>query len=85
MKKYEFVRMRKKAFGEYYAYEGNTDRTHRDVINEMAAKGWRFVDNIPVDLDGYGKLRYYDLVFEKEIDQQKKVTFVTTESDILPF
>ena len=69
MKKYEFVRMHKKAFGEYFADDGKNNRTHRDVINEMAAKGWKYVDNIPVDMDGYGKLRYYDLVFEKEIDQ----------------
>ena len=66
MKKYVFVSMRKKAFGSYVADDGKGERSHRDVINEMAAGGWKYVDNIPVEMDSYGKLKHYDLVFEKD-------------------
>ncbi|MBP7185171.1 MAG: DUF4177 domain-containing protein [Ruminococcus sp.] len=68
MKQYRFVGMKRKMLGEYVT-EDETERSHRNVVVEMAGQGWRFINYIPVDMDGYGKLKRYDLVFEKDTDE----------------
>jgi len=39
---------------------------HREVIDEYAKKGYRFVSFIPTSIEGYGRITAYDLVFEKD-------------------
>ena len=35
----------------------------------MAEKGWKYVDHIPVGINGYGGATYIDLVFEKDVEE----------------
>ena len=37
---------------------------HRSVIDEYAAKGFKYVGYIPTNLSGYGKYMEVDLIFE---------------------
>ena len=39
---------------------------HRLLIDEYAAKGWRFVSAIEIESNGHGVPKRYDLIFEKE-------------------
>ncbi len=67
MKNYEFIRLKYKMLkGGYVTSKEDGYRDHRTVIREMAAQGWRFVSNLPIETDGYGKVNEYDLVFERE-------------------
>lgn len=66
MKKYEYVRMKLKPFDSKYSRRDGNDETHRDVIGEFAARGYRFVGIVPVRSDSYGRIKEYDLVFEIE-------------------
>lgn len=45
---------------------GPEGQSYRDVVNEMASKGWRFVSEVPVSQNGQGKILSLDLVFERE-------------------
>ena len=47
----------------------NTLQNHRDIINNLAMDGWRFVCAIPTRNQGYGAISELDLVFEKEIKE----------------
>lgn len=66
MKKYEFIRMKYKLLkGGYVTSKEDGYRNHRTVIAEMAAQGWRFVGNLPIEAAGdYSYPVEYDLVFE---------------------
>lgn len=58
MKRYEYVPIENtKMFGA--KFEG-----HREIINEYAEKGYRYVGYIPSEIAGI--LIKFDLVFEKE-------------------
>ncbi len=39
---------------------------HRDIINEMSDKGYRYVGWIPTKIFGYGNIDTVELIFEKE-------------------
>ena len=68
MKKYEFIRMKYKMMkGGYVTSKEDGYRDHRTVIREMAAQGYRFVGNLPIEAIGSNSYPYeYDLVFERE-------------------
>ena len=58
---------------EYVSYRtgggfwfGN-DGSHREVINEYAAKGWRYVGYVPLSFTSHGGTEEVDLIFEREI------------------
>ena len=68
MKKYVYVRMYRKMLGNYVSSKKSGQITHRQVIDEMALKGWEYVDHIPVENSGYGVTSSYDLVFVKDIE-----------------
>ena len=60
MKKYEYVSVRTNRF-----FGAKSDK-HREIIDEYAEKGWRYVGFIPTKMSDYGKLKEMDLVFEKD-------------------
>ncbi|WP_302771449.1 DUF4177 domain-containing protein [Anaerotignum lactatifermentans] len=37
-----------------------------EIIDDYAAKGWRYVGFIPANMNDYGKLKDIDLIFEKD-------------------
>lgn len=65
MKKYKYVRMKCKTFGSTYSHKGENGKlNHREVIDDFAARGYRFVGTVPVNVECYGRIREFDLVFE---------------------
>lgn len=40
---------------------------HREIINQYAAQGYRFVAVIPMEMKINGCVRKMDLIFEKEV------------------
>lgn len=45
---------------------GAGSKEHRRLIDEYAAKGYRYVGFIPVNMTDYGKIKDVDLIFEIE-------------------
>lgn len=39
---------------------------HRELIDKYSQEGWRFITAIPTVFGGYGQVKEFDLVFEKE-------------------
>lgn len=60
MKKYAYVSVH---IGEFI---GASSEHHREIIDDYAAKGWRYVGFIPTNMNDYGKLKDIDLIFEKD-------------------
>lgn len=42
---------------------------HREIINEYAARGYRYVGFIPTKITDYGKIKELDLIFEVPEEQ----------------
>lgn len=61
MKKYEYVALH---IGRFF---GARSEEHRKIINDYAAKGYRYVGYIPTNMNDYGKLKDIDLVFEMDV------------------
>lgn len=61
MKKYEYVR---KSIATFWK-AGSTD--HRQIIDEYAARGFRYVGYIPTKIEGYGRVTEIDLIFEMDV------------------
>lgn len=61
MKKYEYVNINIDGF------LGSGSEEHRQIIDEYAAKGYRYVGYIPTYITSHGKIVEMDLIFE--IDQ----------------
>lgn len=40
---------------------------YREIVNERANNGWRFVGYIPTKQRGTGHMQEIDLIFEKEV------------------
>ena len=60
--KYEYVNVKNANFWTAKSFE------HREIINDYAQKGYRFVCFIPTTIEGYGRITSFDLVFEKNED-----------------
>ncbi len=60
MKKYEYVSVH---IGKFV---GAKSKEHRAIIDEYAAKGYRYVGYIPTNISDHGKIKTMDLVFERE-------------------
>ena len=58
MKKYEFKTIHISKF------IGSKSEEHREIIEEYAKKGYRYVGFIPTNINDYGKIKDIDLVFE---------------------
>ena len=61
MKKYVYVNI------NINALIGAGSEEHRQIIDEYAAKGYKYVGYIPTNISDYGKIKKMDLIFE--IDQ----------------
>jgi len=61
VKKYEYVRL---TIG---GFVNSKCEYHRDIIDRYAAKGYRFVGNIPTKIEAYGRITEIDLIFEIEV------------------
>ena len=46
---------------------GSSSEEHRQIIDEYASKGYKYVGYIPTEMTGHGQILMMDLVFE--IDQ----------------
>jgi hypothetical protein len=60
--KYEFVNVK------ISKLVGAKSEEHRKIIQEYAAKGYRYVGFIPTEISDAGKIKCMDLVFE--LDKQ---------------
>ena len=60
MKAYEYVNIH---IGKLV---GAGSEAHRDIIDEYAARGYRYVGYIPTNINNYGKITDLDLVFERD-------------------
>lgn len=61
MKKYEYVNLK---IGRMFS---SKSKEHRSVIDEYAAKGYRYVGYIPTLSDATGKIDRIDLIFECDL------------------
>lgn len=61
MKKYEYVNI------EIDDFWGSCSEEHRQIIDEYAAKGYKYAGYIPTKISFHGKIIEMDLIFE--IDQ----------------
>ncbi len=62
--RYKYVRMKCSIGGTYYHKTVEGNKSPRQVIEDMAAQGYRYVGNVPVQLGRYGALIEYDMIFE---------------------
>ena len=60
MKQYEYVNVHINKF------VGAKSTEHRQIIDEYAANGWRYVGFVPTNITDYGKIKDMDLVFERD-------------------
>ena len=58
MKKYVYVNVH---IGQFF---GAKSEGHRIIIDEYAAKGYRYVGYVPTNISDYGKIMDMDLIFE---------------------
>ena len=63
VKKYEYVHLDINLFFGGAATEG-----HREIIDEHASHGYRYVGYIPTRIDPYGRIEELDLVFEADAE-----------------
>ena len=61
MKQYAYINVRVgRAFG-------GKCQEHREIIDQFAARGYRYVGYIPTIISDYGKIKDLDLIFEKDV------------------
>lgn len=61
MKKYEYVRIHVNKF------VGAKIEEHRQIIDDYAARGYRYIGYIPTNISDYGKIKDLDLIFELDL------------------
>ena len=61
MKRYEYVHLDVTLF-----FGGAVTEGHREIIDEHAGKGYRYVGYIPTRIDPYGRCEEIDLIFETD-------------------
>lgn len=60
--KYEFKTVK----ASQNIFKGNIFEEHRQIIEDMAKKGYRFICCIPLEQKESGRILSIDLVFEKD-------------------
>ena len=66
MYKYEFVRIEIKSG----ILKSKPEQDYKEIIIEYAKNGWRFKQIFAHVIGMHGTPEYYELIFEKEIDNQ---------------
>ena len=61
MKKYEYAHLKLSPL-----MVGPVTEEHRVIIDEYARRGYRYVGFIPTRINGYGRFKELDLVFEAD-------------------
>ena len=61
MKRYELVNVK------YGGTLSSKIEKHRSIIEEYAAKGYRYVGFIPTDINSHGMIYAIDLIFEIDV------------------
>ncbi|MGN0169137.1 MAG: DUF4177 domain-containing protein [Lachnospiraceae bacterium] len=61
MKGYEYVSVHISKF------VGAKSEEHRQIIDDYARRGYRYVGYIPTNISDYGKIKDMDLIFELDI------------------
>ncbi|MCS7459420.1 DUF4177 domain-containing protein [Paenibacillus doosanensis] len=46
-----------------------TSAKHRETIDENAKEGWKLVQVLPTNYNGYGKPTSYEIIFERLIQK----------------
>lgn len=61
---YDFVRL-----GEgWMGVKRSAKEQYQQVIHERARQGWRLVQIFAPGTGGYGAAKYFELIFEREVD-----------------
>ena len=60
MKQYTYVTIQNEKFLDV------SFTAHREIIDEYAAKGYRYIGFLPTVQNDYGKIKEIDLIFEKD-------------------
>jgi len=61
MYKYEIVKI------DLSFWSSEPNKNYKEIIESYSKKGWRFVQVFAPAISGYGKAKYFELIFEKEI------------------
>lgn len=61
MKQYTYVTLH---IGKFF---GAKSEHHREIIDEYAKKGYRYVGFLPTIQNDYGKIKEVDLIFETDV------------------
>lgn len=64
MKEYEYVSVDYKMMEVFMLGRGISE--HCEIIDDYAARGYRYVDSIITEVDNAAHIRKIDLVFEKD-------------------
>lgn len=64
MKEYEYASVDYKMREAFMLGYGISE--HREIIDDYAARGYRYVDSIVTEVDNGARIRKVDLVFEKD-------------------
>lgn len=64
MRKYEYVSVDYNKREVFIVGFGISE--HREIIDDYAARGYRYVDSIITEVDSNARIRKIDLVFEKD-------------------
>lgn len=58
---YEIIRIRKKG-----VLNVELEEDYREIIKKKAREGWRLVQIFAPPIDGYGVIKFADLIFERK-------------------
>lgn len=61
MKEYKYAELNYKAKGVLFLCTSD----HKEIINEYAGQGYRYIGFVPTEIDAHGSFRRIDLIFEK--------------------
>ena len=61
---YKFVRLGEGWFGP----GTKTEEQYQDIVTQHAREGWRFVQVFAPGTRGYGRAKFFELIFEREVE-----------------
>ena len=67
MFEYKFITIKYKGIFKF-----TLEEDHVDLIRHEVRSGWRYIGLIPIIIDGHGKPKSVDFVFERPVGWQEK-------------